>query len=109
MAVQFKIKVTKEILQLSRQCGTHSEIENFGENCAIALSLKDIFPDVFVTGGYVYPYGIDASDECDKLKIWLPDSANDFISRFDSAAPNDRGEFSELEFEISIPDNYLKA
>jgi len=42
MPIPFKIKVTKDILELSKNCG-QDEIEIIGENCAIALALKDIF------------------------------------------------------------------
>ena len=68
---------------MSKRCGK-GEIEKIGENCAIVLGLKDIFPDVNVTGEYIHPCGIDNHDQWDELKIGLPKIAQDFIKNFDS-------------------------
>jgi hypothetical protein len=106
MPVHFKIKVTKEILELSKECGTHNDIDSIGENCAIALALKDIFPGVFVTSHYIYPFGIDENNKLDDLKIAMPKVAHDFVKVFDSlcAIHNCRLLLPEFEFEIPIPD-----
>jgi hypothetical protein len=108
MAVSFKIKVTKEILELSKGCGAE-ELEIIGENCAIALAVKEIFPDVVVTGDFIYPFGVDDNDQWDELKILLPKMAQDFIKNFDSLykIPNQRLRLPEFEFEISIPDEII--
>ena len=108
MPVPFKIKVTKEILELSKRCGSE-ELEIIGENCAIALALKDIFPDLNVTGEFIYPFGIDYKERWSKLKIALPKIAQDFIKVFDSlsAIPNQRLRLPEFEFEIAIPDEII--
>lgn len=107
MPVQFKIKVTKDILQASQHSGTYSEFENIGETCAIALSLIDIFPNVFVTGGFIYPYGIDSNDNSDELKMALPEPVNDFIRLFDSSSSQERLALPELEFEVNITDKII--
>ena len=108
MSVQFEIKITKEILQLSKECGTHGQTDTIGKNCAIAVSLKDIFPLVFVTGDYIYPFGIDKGN-LDKLKIEMPKVAKDFVRVFDSlsAIPKVRLCLPEFEFELSIPDEII--
>jgi hypothetical protein len=108
MPVQFKIKVTKDILELCKRCGT-DENEIIGENCAIALALNGIFPEVVVTGDYIHPFGIDDNDQWDVLKIALPKIAQDFIRIFDSlsAIPNQRLRLPEFQFEISIPDKII--
>ena len=108
MPVRFKIKVTKDILELSRNCSSE-DLEIIGENCAIALALKHIFPDVNVTGDCIYPFGMDYNDKWDELKIKLPKIAQDFIKVFDSlsAIPNQRLRLPEFEFEISIPDEII--
>ena len=102
------IKITKEILELTKQCG-EEEIEIIGENCAIALALKDIFPKVNVTGDYIHPFGIDDNDRWNEFKIALPKIAQDFIKNFDSLCkiPNQRILLPEFEFEISIPDEII--
>ena len=108
MPVPFKIKITKDVLELSKSCGSE-ELEIIGENCAIALGLKHIFPEVVVTGDYIYPFGIDYNDRWDELKIALPKIAQDFIRVFDSLSviPNQRLRLPEFEFEISIPDEII--
>ncbi len=82
MSVAFKIKITKEILLLSKYCGRESEIETIGKNCAIAIGLNEMFPDVFVTGDEIYPFGIDEIVNQSDLKIPLPDEAKIFIRTF---------------------------
>ena len=108
MPVPFIIKVTKEILALSKECGIHNR-ENIGENCAIAYAVKDIFPDVSVTGSHFYPFGISKIEPTDDLKIELPKIAQDFIKIFDSLAAihKVRLRLPEFEFEISIPDEVI--
>jgi hypothetical protein len=108
MPVPFTIKVTKEILAMSKECGIHNR-ENIGENCAIAHAVKDIFPDVSVTGSHFYPFGIDKKNPIDDLKIELPKIAQDFIKIFDSltAIHKVRMRLPEFEFEIFIPDKVI--
>ena len=108
MPVQFKIKVTKEILELSRNCGQH-EFEIVGKNCAIAVALKDIFPEVFVSGYYIHPFGSDKENKLAELEIPLPKIAQDFVRLFDSlcSIPGVRLLLPEFEFEISIPDEII--
>jgi len=109
MPIPFKIKVTKQILELSKKCGAHNEDEIMGKDCAIALALKDIFPEVYVSGHYIYPFGIDENDKLDELKIALPKIAQDFVNVFDSlcAIYKQRLLLPEFEFEISIPDEII--
>lgn len=109
MAVQFKIKVTKEILESSKECGAHNDVEKIGNNCAIAIAVKDIFPNVFVTAHHIYPFGIDESNEYIHLRIELPKIALDFIKLFDSLRSIHKARLSlpEFEFEISIPDEII--
>jgi hypothetical protein len=111
MAVHFKIKVTKEILELSKECGTHNDIEAIGKNCAIALALKDIFPEVVVTGRHIYPFGIDENTKSDDLKIVMPPIAQDFVRVFDSFSTmyKLRLLLPEFDFDIFIPDEIISA
>jgi len=108
MQVQFKIKITKELLELSRDCG-QNEIEIVGKNCAIALALKDIFPEVFVSGYYIHPFGSEKDNKLAELEIPLPKIAQDFVRLFDSlcSIPGVRLMIPEFEFEISIPDEII--
>ncbi len=109
MAFNFKIKVTKEILERSQECGAHNDVEKIGNNCAIALALKDLFPDVFVTAHHIYPFGIYENNEYSGLRIAMPKIALDFIKAFDSlrSIHKVRLHLPEFEFEILIPDEII--
>ncbi|HEX7457056.1 MAG TPA: hypothetical protein VF301_01340 [Ginsengibacter sp.] len=109
MPVWFKIKVTKEILELSKECGAHNDFDTIGKNCASAIALKDIFPEVVVTDYYIYPFGIDNKNKLDDLRIVMPKIAQDFVKVFDSlsAIHKLRLLLPEFEFEISIPDEII--
>jgi hypothetical protein len=104
MAIPFTIHVTKEIIARARHSGQDEE-RSIGDNCAIALALKDLFPDVFVTGDHIHPFGFDQEGE---MVIGLPAIARDFIKVFDSlvAMPRVRMLIPEFNFEISIPDSF---
>ncbi|HEY5405840.1 MAG TPA: hypothetical protein VIJ92_02085, partial [Ginsengibacter sp.] len=95
--------------ELSKECGIHNNPETIGTNCAIALTLKDIFPNVFVSGNDIYPFGIDNKDPFDNLTIPMPKIARDFVKVFDSlsAIHKLRLRLPEFEFSIDIPDEVI--
>ncbi|HSZ86429.1 MAG TPA: hypothetical protein VK787_10380 [Puia sp.] len=107
MSTPFTIRITKEILARAKNCGLKQE-QFIGDNCAIALALQDIFPDVFVTGDHIHPFGFDQQSVSD-MKITLPAIARDFIKVFDSLVqiPRVRLRLPEFAFDISIPDKIL--
>ena len=109
MPVSFMIKVTKEILGITKDCGTNDEVEMIGDNCPIVEALKDIFPQVHVSGDDIYPNGIDEDNEQSDLTIPMPENAKDFVHAFDSLSefPDQRLQLSEFEFEIIIPDEII--
>jgi len=108
MPVQFKIRITKEIIERCKDCGTEGNIRDIGNNCAVAFALKDIFPDVYVTDCYIFPFGI-ASQKGKDIKILLPVIAQQFIKLFDGfyLMPNLRTSLPEFEFIINIPAEVL--
>jgi hypothetical protein len=110
MSIQFKISITKDIIDRAKHCGTENDIYQMGRNCAIALALKDIFPEVYVTNYLIFPFGIDANDEKD-VKIPLPTIAQQFIKLFDGfhLTPNLRLLLPEFEFVIDIPAEVINA
>jgi len=109
MGVLFKINITKEILASSKDCGINNDTETIGKNCAIAIALKDIFPEVFVTDHHIYPQGIKEADSVEDLKIMMPKIAQDFVRIFDSlkGISKLRLLLPEFEFEILIPDEII--
>lgn len=109
MPVPFTIKVTKDILELSKECGIYKDVTSIGKNCAIALTLKDIFPDVFVSDEDIYPFGVDNKNPSHNFTIPMPKIARDFVKVFDSlsAIHNLRLRLPEFEFSIDIPDEII--
>ena len=108
MPVSYKITITRNILSLSKNCGCNGEISSIGNNCAIAIALKDLFPSVHVKEDYILPFGIDPIEQPD-LKIPLPEIARQFIKLFDGfrLTPRLRLLLPEFEFIIEIPDEVI--
>ncbi|HEU5053350.1 MAG TPA: hypothetical protein VFT78_09565 [Hanamia sp.] len=109
MSVPIAINITKEILRKSKECGTRNDIEKIGNNCAIAVALKDVFPNVFVTPHHIYPFGIIENEEFSLFRISLPVIAHNFIKVFDAlrCIPNARLCLPEFEFEVFLPDELI--
>ena len=108
MSVQFKIRITKEIIEHCKNCGTENGTQDIGRNCAVAFALRDIFPDVYVTNYYIFPFGIDYEKGKD-IKITMPVITQQFIKLFDGfyLTPNLRLLLPEFEFTINIPDEAI--
>ena len=109
MSVQYKIRITKEIIEHCKNCGVENSRRDIGRNCAVAFALKDIFPDVYVTDCYIFPFGNDSEKE-KNIKIMLPVIAQQFIKLFDGfrLTPNLRLLPPEFEFMVEIPDEVIE-
>lgn len=109
MPAQFKIAITKEIIAQCKNCGTGNEAHRIENNCAIAFALADIFPKVYVTNLFIFPFGIDGDKEKD-MKIPIPLIAQQFIKLFDGfrLTPRLRLLLPEFEFTIDIPDEVIE-
>ncbi len=108
MPVQFKIRITRDIIEQCKNCGSGNDQSEIGRNCAIALALQDIFPDVYVTNYYIFPFGISDVKRMD-VKIVLPVIAQQFIKLFDGFClmPNLRLLLPEFEFAIDVSDEVI--
>lgn len=111
MSVNLKIKVTKEILWRSRMCGENDHLMN--SNCAIALSVRDVFPKALVEDKIIIPfptkevhYYLYKENDLSEV-IELPKEATEFINAFDVASPDGRMAMPELEFEVEISDGVI--
>ena len=107
MATQFKIAVTKDIIRKCRNCG--NDMYSVEKNCAIAHALIHIFPNIYVTNYFIFPFGIHF--ERDKnVKILLPPVAQQFIKLFDGLrlTPELRLLLPEFEFTIDLPDEVIE-
>ena len=109
MPSQLKIAITKEIIEQCKNCGNENEGREIGKNCAVAFALNDIFPGVYVTGYYIFPFGIEYEKE-QVLRIPLPIIAQQFIKLFDGfrLTPKLRLILPEFEFTIDIPDEVIE-
>jgi len=107
--IEFKIAITKDILAHCKNCGNGNEAVRTENNCAIAFALADIFPLVYVTNDYIFPFGIDGDKKID-IKIPLPPIAQQFIKLFDGfrLTPNLRMLLPAFEFIIDIPDKVIE-
>lgn len=113
--VKLKIKVTKDILERAKYCGTHPNQTSFEvpTNCAIALAVRDIFPDAWVSGESIDIYEPGTSFlDMDEMKmpydsIALPMDAQEFIELFDATMAEYRPLIKELEFEVEVPDRVI--
>jgi hypothetical protein len=116
---KIKIKVTKDILARSANCV--SEIEG-GANCALALAIRDIFPDANVQYGVIIPNQQDFAKACLEIngKEGLGMCNSEIIKRelgfktsgvimtfmmyFDTSTPEQREMMKEEEFKLELPD-----
>jgi hypothetical protein len=104
-----KIAITKEIIRQSKNCGTENDEHAIGNDCAIATALAYIFPNVYVSGYHIFPFGMEYKNGQD-LSIPMPLIAQQFIKLFDGfcLTPNLRLLLPEFEFTIDIPDEVIE-
>lgn len=98
--MKITIKITKEVLTRAAMCGIKNK---FGENCAIALAIRDISTGAVVTYTEIFwDYYGPSEDESP-----LPVIAQDFISAFDKSTPEERIEMRPFSFEVDFPDSMI--
>lgn len=107
MPTHFNVAITKEIIKECKNCGI--ELHAAERNCAIAVALRDIFPNVYVSNFSIYPFGIDFKTD-KEIKIPLPLVARQFIKLFDgfSHLPQLRLLLPEFDFMLEIPDDIIE-
>jgi hypothetical protein len=127
--MKLKIKVTREIICQAALCGKTDEYKILEggtklitENCAIAVAIRELFPEASVGGERIYPWGyghFSSNMMCAEKtgygyiyqtenSILLPPVAQEFIRAFDTASVWQRvDEMEPVEFEINIPSTIL--
>jgi hypothetical protein len=117
--MKLKIKVTKEILERSAMCGYRDGGPDniIGQNCAIALAVREIFPTAQVCSNFIrerwvpgtLEYCLDNPEQTPECGwfIPLPENAKKFIRAFDIYGPSIRTSLPEIEFEITLTDEVL--
>lgn len=96
--MKLKIKVTKEILEESKNSGCKSRY------CAIARAASCLFNWVSVGSSSMLVQNGD-----DPVRIDLPLVAVDFIRDFDRGSPDDRCQMAPIEFEIDVPEAVIET
>lgn len=97
MAYKIKIKVTREILERSRNCPTGCLAV---KSCAFSLAFRDIFPNASVRTNYIDPFDEDRLDSYFETTLEM----RRFIRIFDSLQPYERVAMFPQDFELELPD-----
>jgi hypothetical protein len=102
---RLKIKITKQILKDSMMCGSEFD-EKTPTNCAVALAVREIFPDAGIGRTLIRPF---RSTLRRYLSIELPKDATDYIRLFDSLhkTPEQRLALPEFEFEVDVSEDII--
>ena len=102
--MRLKIKITKEVLEATKMCGTKgfmlegSRNHFDSQNCAITYACRKLFPNC-----YTRKYNIYIGKGNEEIIIAdLPQIAIDFISVFDKATPVERVKMKPFEFEVEL-------
>ncbi len=108
MPLSVKIHITKDVISRSLHCDANNDFHSMGKNCAIAIALREIFPEAHVTCFFIFPFGMD-NNETKDLKIALPLVAQQFVKLFDGfhLVPNLRLLLPEFEFDIEVADKII--
>lgn len=105
--MKLKIKVTKEILEATKNCGVDGfKLPNAKNgapayNCAITLACQEIFPNCSTAPVAIW-LGVGLFDE-----ILLPTIAREFIYKFDNLKPEERVLLEPIEFEVDLPESII--
>ena len=106
--MELKVKVTKEILEKSKNCGELCWRDApVYSNCAVALAVRDIFPFASVVYYAFEPFFCDESKEPDIKYIQAPHNGVDFIELFDSSTPKERLQLPETVVTLQITDEII--
>ncbi len=102
--MQFKLKITKDILKRSAMCGG-SDTSLISHNCAFALAFRELIPNTAV-----YSEATQFNDVNFKSikRVHNTPAQIFFIKQFDGASPPERKDMPEQEFDVEIPDEVIE-
>jgi hypothetical protein len=104
------IKITRDILERSAKCREH-----YPRNCAIALAMRELFPNCCVGAFQIRFYDSTYNNRSMVVGVGpvgyanLPDLAIKFIRAFDSAPVGYRAQLPEFSFEVDIPNEVIDS
>jgi hypothetical protein len=94
------IKITPEVLERAKMCGT-DEAKSYLTNCAIAVAIRDVFPNAKTTS-------FEIQDREIGLCIKHSKEVLAFIDLFDNTEPDDRPFLTPLSFTVELPDEVVE-
>ncbi len=101
--MELEVYITEDVLLKSARCPRDSR----ATECAIAIAIRDIFPDSIVgTHSIIF----EESDCCKMIATAaLPEKAIRFIRDFDAASPVERAQMRPFKFKFEIPPVVIKT
>ena len=100
--IKLQVKVTKEILRESMYCN-----QQYHNNCAIAIAIKEIFPKSETYGESVFILGSD-SEVYPIMGLEAKHDGKEFIEKFDKSNPQKRSLMPETIVTLDITDEILE-
>ena len=94
------VHVTKEIIREAMYCDGKKHF--IGTSCALALAIRDIFPNCFIGVGRWWPV---QSKDC--YCYTLPPAASAFVKHFDKLSSEQRLLMDPISFEIDVPSEVI--
>lgn len=107
--MKIKIKITRDILYRSQNCNS----DNQKKKCAIALAIRDLWPNALVwgcgiTGILPSHKRIPDNGVSVGYEIKFDWSVTEWISMFDKLEPEERIKLPEYSFDIVVPDEAIE-
>ena len=97
--MELQINITKDTLRQSMNCG-HNPVTL---SCAIACAVREIWPNAIITSTMIHADG----DLFSKHNIPLPDSATNFIRKFDRRSPEERAAMRPFSFTVEVTETMI--
>jgi hypothetical protein len=103
------IKITPEVLERAKMCGTKEQPGFRTKNCAIAIAIRDIFPDASAGIDAITLYG-NYNNRLPYIDISYSDKkrVQEFMVAFDSATPEQRPLLPPFSFTVELPDEVVE-
>lgn len=107
--MKLTIKITKEVLEATKMCGTGTDLYAVNENCAVAYAIRKLFP-IAKVGRYEISFD-GQQPSFSKVRSRLPNAATLFIDEFDKLrdAHEARLLLPEFSFDIEVPDSVIES
>lgn len=102
--MKIEVTITKEILEQSAYCNDEGDYGSVGNNCAVALAVRKIFPQAWISDKKFYPFDVTPFKEHFE---WH--DGETFIEKFDALVnnPEKRMQLPETVVTLEISDKTI--